>query len=483
MQGLKNAELFKQQCLIDGKWLDAISGKKVEVINPATDEILGTVPSMGAKETHTAIEAAGKAFLSWRKMTASARCQLVRKLYDLMIENEDDLARIMTLEQGKPLQEAKGEIRYSAGFLQWFSEEGKRAYGETIPAPKTTQRIVVISEPIGVTAAITPWNFPSAMITRKIGPALAAGCPVVVKPASQTPYSALALGVLAKEAGFPDGVINIVTGSAREIGGALCESAMVRKLTFTGSTEVGKALLKQCADTVKKTSMELGGHAPFIVFADADLDAAVAGAIASKFRNNGQTCVCANRFYVHEDVYEAFAEKFKAAVSKLKIGNGLESGVDLGPLIDDNAVEKVEEHIQNAVQKGAKIFHGGKKLQGRFFEPTILTDCTDNMLISCEETFGPVAPLYRFSEEQEVIARANNTPFGLAAYFYTRDLARTIRVAESLEYGIIGINEGVVSNPEAPFGGMKESGIGREGSHWGLDEFLEVKYLCLGNLS
>ena len=483
MQGLKNAELFKQQCLIDGKWLDAISGKKVEVVNPATDEILGTVPSMGAKETHTAIEAAGKAFLSWRKMTASARCQLVRKLYDLMIENEDDLARIMTLEQGKPLQEAKGEIRYSAGFLQWFSEEGKRAYGETIPAPKTTQRIVVISEPIGVTAAITPWNFPSAMITRKIGPALAAGCPVVVKPASQTPYSALALGVLAKEAGFPDGVINIVTGSAREIGGALCESAMVRKLTFTGSTEVGKALLKQCADTVKKTSMELGGHAPFIVFADADLDAAVAGAIASKFRNNGQTCVCANRFYVHEDVYEAFAEKFKAAVSKLKIGNGLESGVDLGPLIDDNAVEKVEEHIQNAVQKGAKIFHGGKKLQGRFFEPTILTDCTDNMLISCEETFGPVAPLYRFSEEQEVIARANNTPFGLAAYFYTRDLARTIRVAESLEYGIIGINEGVVSNPEAPFGGMKESGIGREGSHWGLDEFLEVKYLCLGNLS
>jgi succinate-semialdehyde dehydrogenase/glutarate-semialdehyde dehydrogenase len=483
MQGLKNAELFKQQCLIDGEWLDATSGKRVEVVNPATDKILGTVPAMGAKETHTAIEAAGKAFLSWRKMTASARCQLVRKLYDLMIENEDDLARIMTLEQGKPLQEAKGEIRYSAGFLQWFSEEGKRAYGETIPAPKTTQRIVVISEPIGVTAAITPWNFPSAMITRKIGPALAAGCPVVVKPASQTPYSALALGVLAKEAGFPDGVINIVTGSAREIGGALCESAMVRKLTFTGSTEVGKALLKQCADTVKKTSMELGGHAPFIVFADADLDAAVAGAIASKFRNNGQTCVCANRFYVHEDVYEAFAEKFKAAVSKLKIGNGLESGVDLGPLIDDNAVEKVKEHIQTALDKGAKLFYGGKKLQGRFFEPTILTDCTDNMLISCEETFGPVAPLYRFSEEQEVIARANNTPFGLAAYFYTRDLARTIRVAESLEYGIIGINEGVVSNPEAPFGGMKESGIGREGSHWGLDEFLEVKYLCLGNLS
>lgn len=483
MQGLKNAELFKQQCLIDGEWLDATSGKRVEVVNPATDKILGTVPAMGAKETHTAIEAAGKAFLSWRKMTASARCQLVRKLYDLMIENEDDLARIMTLEQGKPLQEAKGEIRYSAGFLQWFSEEGKRAYGETIPAPKTTQRIVVISEPIGVTAAITPWNFPSAMITRKIGPALAAGCPVVVKPASQTPYSALALGVLAKEAGFPDGVINIVTGSAREIGGALCESPMVRKLTFTGSTEVGKTLLKQCADTVKKTSMELGGHAPFIVFADADLDAAVAGAIASKFRNNGQTCVCANRFYVHEDVYEAFAEKFKIAVSKLKIGNGLESGIDLGPLIDDNAVEKVKEHIQTALEKGAKLFCGGKKLQGRFFEPTILTDCTDDMLISCEETFGPVAPLYHFSEEQEVITRANNTPFGLAAYFYTRDLARTIRVAESLEYGIIGINEGVVSNPEAPFGGMKESGIGREGSHWGLDEFLEIKYLCLGNLS
>lgn len=483
MKGLKNAELFKQQCLIDGKWLDAASGKKVEVVNPATDEILGTVPAMGAKETFAAIEAAGKAFLSWRKMTASARCQLVRKLYDLMIENEDDLARIMTLEQGKPLQEAKGEIRYSAGFLQWFSEEGKRAYGETIPAPKTTQRIVVIPEPIGVAAAITPWNFPSAMITRKIGPALAAGCPVVVKPASQTPYSALALGVLAKEAGFPDGVINIVTGPAREIGGALCESPMVRKLTFTGSTEVGKALLKQCADTVKKTSMELGGHAPFVVFADADLDAAVAGAIASKFRNNGQTCVCANRFYVHEDVYDTFAEKFKAAVSKLKIGNGLEAGVDLGPLIDDNAVEKVKEHIQTALEKGATLLYGGKQLQGRFFEPTILTDCTDDMLISCEETFGPVAPLYRFSEEQEVLARANNTPFGLAAYFYTRDLARTIRVAESLEYGIIGINEGVVSNPEAPFGGMKESGIGREGSHWGLDEFLEIKYLCLGNIS
>jgi len=452
------------------------------VSNPATDEILGTVPSMSEQETLEAIAAAEKAFASWRQLTAAERCLRIRKLYDLMIENEDDLARIMTLEQGKPLQEAKGEIRYSAGFLQWFSEEGKRAYGETIPAPKTSQRIVVIREPIGVTAAITPWNFPSAMITRKMGPALAAGCPVVIKPASQTPYSALALGALAEEAGFPAGVINILTGSAREIGNAICASPVVRKLTFTGSTEIGKVLLKQCADTVKKTSMELGGHAPFIIFPDADLDAAVTGAIASKFRNNGQTCVCANRFYVHDDVYEDFAQKFKAAVAQLKIGNGLEPGVDLGPLIDDNAVKKVEEHIQNAVQKGAKIFHGGKKLQGRFFEPTILTDCSDDMLISCEETFGPVAPLYRFKSEEEAIARANNTPFGLAAYFYTQNLARTIRVAERLEYGIIGINEGIVSNPEAPFGGMKESGIGREGSHWGLDEFLEVKYLCLGNL-
>jgi len=437
---------------------------------------------MSEQETLEAIAAAEKAFASWRQLTAAERCLRIRKLYDLMIENEDDLARIMTLEQGKPLQEAKGEIRYSAGFLQWFSEEGKRAYGETIPAPKTSQRIVVIREPIGVTAAITPWNFPSAMITRKMGPALAAGCPVVIKPASQTPYSALALGALAEEAGFPAGVINILTGSAREIGNAICASPVVRKLTFTGSTEIGKVLLKQCADTVKKTSMELGGHAPFIIFPDADLDAAVTGAIASKFRNNGQTCVCANRFYVHDDVYEDFAQKFKAAVAQLKIGNGLEPGVDLGPLIDDNAVKKVEEHIQNAVQKGAKIFHGGKKLQGRFFEPTILTDCSDDMLISCEETFGPVAPLYRFKSEEEAIARANNTPFGLAAYFYTQNLARTIRVAERLEYGIIGINEGIVSNPEAPFGGMKESGIGREGSHWGLDEFLEVKYLCLGNL-
>jgi succinate-semialdehyde dehydrogenase/glutarate-semialdehyde dehydrogenase len=482
MQGLKKAGLFKQQCLINGQWRDAASGKTIQVSNPATDEILGTVPSMSEQETLEAIAAAEKAFASWRQLTAAERCLRIRKLYDLMIENEDDLARIMTLEQGKPLQEAKGEIRYSAGFLQWFSEEGKRAYGETIPAPKTSQRIVVIREPIGVTAAITPWNFPSAMITRKMGPALAAGCPVVIKPASQTPYSALALGALAEEAGFPAGVINIITGSAREIGNAICASPVVRKLTFTGSTEIGKVLLKQCADTVKKTSMELGGHAPFIIFPDADLDAAVTGAIASKFRNNGQTCVCANRFYVHNDVYEDFAQKFKAAVAQLKIGNGLEPGVDLGPLIDDNAVKKVEEHIRNAVQKGAKIFHGGKKLQGRFFEPTILTDCSDDMLISCEETFGPVAPLYRFKSEEEVIARANNTPFGLAAYFYTQNLARTIRVAERLEYGIIGINEGIVSNPEAPFGGMKESGIGREGSHWGLDEFLEVKYLCLGNL-
>jgi succinate-semialdehyde dehydrogenase/glutarate-semialdehyde dehydrogenase len=482
MQGLKKAGLFKQQCLMNGQWRDAASGKTIQVSNPATDEILGTVPSVSEQETLEVIAAAEKAFASWRQLTAAERCLRIRKLYELMIENEDDLARIMTLEQGKPLQEAKGEIRYSAGFLQWFSEEGKRAYGEIIPAPKTSQRIVVIREPIGVTAAITPWNFPSAMITRKMGPALAAGCPVVIKPASQTPYSALALGVLAEEAGFPAGVINIITGSSREIGNAICASPIVRKLTFTGSTEIGKVLLKQCADTVKKTSMELGGHAPFIIFPDADLDAAVTGAIASKFRNNGQTCVCANRFYVHDDIYEDFAQKFKAAVSKLKIGNGLEAGVDLGPLIDDNAVKKVEEHIQNAVQKGAKIFHGGKKLQGRFFEPTILTDCSDDMLISCEETFGPVAPLYRFKSEEEAIARANNTPFGLAAYFYTQNLARTIRVAERLEYGIIGINEGVVSNPEAPFGGMKESGIGREGSHWGLDEFLEVKYLCLGNL-
>ncbi len=439
---------------------------------------------MGADETRRAIEAADKALPAWRALTAKERANKLRKWFDLMIANQDDLARLMTIEQGKPLAEAKGEIAYAASFLEWFGEEAKRIYGDTIPGHQPDKRIIVIKQPIGVTAAITPWNFPSAMITRKAGPALAAGCTMVLKPASQTPYSALALAELAERAGIPKGVFSVVTGSAGEVGGELTSNPIVRKLTFTGSTEIGRQLMAECAKDIKKVSLELGGNAPFIVFDDADLDAAVEGALISKYRNNGQTCVCANRLYVQDGVYDAFVEKLKAAVAKLNIGNGLEQGVTTGPLIDSKAVAKVEEHIADAVSKGAKVLTGGKPhaLGGTFFEPTILVDVPKSALVSKDETFGPLAPVFRFKDEAEVIAMSNDTEFGLASYFYARDLARVFRVAEQLEYGMVGINTGLISNEVAPFGGIKASGLGREGSKYGIEDYLEVKYLCLGGI-
>jgi succinate-semialdehyde dehydrogenase/glutarate-semialdehyde dehydrogenase len=479
---LKDPSLFRQQCYINGQWADADSGKTIDVTNPATGEVLGTIPNMGTAETRRAIEAANAAWAGWRKKTAKERANILRKLFNLMMENQEDLAILMTAEQGKPMAESKGEIAYAASFIEWFAEEGKRIYGDVIPAHQPDKRIVVTKEPVGVVAAITPWNFPSAMITRKAGPALAAGCPVVLKPATQTPFSALALAELAHRAGVPAGVFNVITGSATQIGGEMTGNPIVRKLTFTGSTEIGKILLEQCAKTVKKTSMELGGNAPFIVFDDADLDAAVEGAIMSKYRNTGQTCVCANRILVQDSVYDAFAAKLTAAVAKLKVGDGLKGETQQGPLIDMKAVEKVEEHIADAVKKGAKVVAGGKRhaLGHSFFEPTILVNVTTDMKVTREETFGPVAPLFRFKTEDEAVKLANDTEFGLAAYFYARDLGRVWRVAEGIESGIVGINTGIISTEVAPFGGVKESGIGREGSKYGIEDYLEVKYMCMG---
>jgi succinate-semialdehyde dehydrogenase/glutarate-semialdehyde dehydrogenase len=482
---LKDPTLLKQQCYVDGGWIDADNNDTLEVTNPADGSFLGTVPRLGAAETRRAIEAAQAASPAWRALTAKERAGKLRRLFELMMENQEDLAVLMTSEQGKSLTESRGEIAYAASFLEWFAEEGKRIYGDTIPSHQADKRIVVIKEPIGVCAAITPWNFPAAMITRKAGPALAAGCTMVVKPASQTPYSALALAELAERAGIPKGVLNVVTGSAKAIGGELTANPIVRKLSFTGSTEIGQKLMAECADTLKKVSLELGGNAPFIVFDDADLDAAVNGAIASKYRNSGQTCVCANRLLVQDGVYDAFAEKLSAAVrEQLKVGNGLEPGVSQGPLIDRAAVEKVEEHISDALAQGAQVALGGKRheLGGTFFEPTVLTGVTPAMKIAREETFGPVAPLFRFKTEDEAIRMANDTEFGLASYFYSRDLGRVWRVAEGLEYGMVGINTGIISTEIAPFGGVKASGLGREGSKYGIEDYLEVKYLCLGGI-
>jgi succinate-semialdehyde dehydrogenase / glutarate-semialdehyde dehydrogenase len=483
--GLQDQRLFREACYVDGQWIQARSSQTIAVDNPATGEVIGQVPKLGAAETRQAIEAASAAFPIWSKRTAKERAGILRRWFDLMMAHQEDLARLMTLEQGKPLSESRGEVAYAAAFLEWFGEEAKRVYGDTIPQHQADKRIVVIKQPIGVVACITPWNFPLAMITRKTGPALGAGCTVVLKPATQTPFSALALGELAERAGVPKGVFNIVTGSAAEIGGELTSNPIVRKLSFTGSTEIGKLLMAQCAGTVKKLSLELGGNAPFIVFDDADLDAAVEGAIASKYRNTGQTCVCTNRVLVQDCVYDAFATKLATAVKALKPAPGLEPGATQGPLIDDAAVEKVESHIRDAQSKGAKVLVGGQRhaLGGRFFEPTILTDVTPQMAVAREETFGPVAPLFRFRTEAEAVALANDTEFGLAAYFYGRDVARVWRVAEALEYGIVGINTGLISTEVAPFGGVKESGLGREGSKYGIDEFVEVKYLCFGGIA
>jgi succinate-semialdehyde dehydrogenase/glutarate-semialdehyde dehydrogenase len=480
---LRDPKLFRQAAYVDGKWIE--KDRTIDVDNPATGEVLGTVPQLDAADTRRAIEAADRAFPAWRGKTAKERANVLRRWFDLMMANQEDLARLMTLEQGKPLTESKGETAYAASFLEWFGEEAKRVYGDTIPQHQPDKRIVVLKEPVGVVACITPWNFPLAMITRKAGPAIAAGCTVVLKPASQTPFSALALAELSERAGLPSGVFNVVTGSAKEIGGELTSNPAVRKLSFTGSTETGRVLMAQCASTIKRLSLELGGNAPFIVFDDADLDAAVEGAVISKYRNTGQTCVCANRLLVQDSVYDAFAEKLAGAVRKLRPAFGLDADATQGPLIDDRAVEKVEEHIRDARQKGAQVLVGGKRHQlgGRFFEPTVLTDVTPAMLVAREETFGPVAPLFRFKTDAEAIALANDTEFGLAAYFYGRDVGRIWRVAEALEYGIVGINTGIISTEVAPFGGMKQSGIGREGSKYGMEEFLEVKYLCLGGIA
>ncbi|KWK51749.1 NAD-dependent succinate-semialdehyde dehydrogenase [Burkholderia stagnalis] len=478
---LKDPSLFRQQAYVNGVWQGAANGETFEVRNPATGGLVGVVPAMGAAETRQAIEAANAAWPAWRKKTAKERAAILRKWHDLMMEHADDLALILTTEQGKSLAEAKGEIGYAASFLEWFAEEGKRVYGDTIPTPASDKRIVVTKEPVGVCAAITPWNFPAAMITRKVGPALAAGCPIVVKPAEATPFSALAMAVLAERAGVPAGVFSVVTGDPKAIGGELTSSPIVRKLSFTGSTPVGRLLMAQCAPTVKKVSLELGGNAPFIVFDDADLDAAVQGAIASKYRNSGQTCVCTNRFYVHEAVYDQFAQKLAAAVGQLKVGRGTEPGVTQGPLISEAAVLKVEAHIEDALAKGATVVTGGKRhaLGHGFFEPTVLTGVTPAMKVAKDETFGPLAPLFKFSSDDEVIQLANDTEFGLAAYFYSRDIGRVWKVAEALEYGMVGVNTGLISNEVAPFGGVKQSGLGREGSHYGIDDYVVIKYLCL----
>ena len=481
---LGDRSLFREQCYVNGGWIDARSGNAIEVDNPATGETIGAVPAFGREETRAAIEAADAAWRGWRSRPAKERAGLMRRWFELMMAYQDDLAVLMTSEQGKPLAESRGEIAYAASFVEWFAEEAKRVYGDVINHPQAGKRIVVLKQPIGVVASITPWNFPAAMITRKCAPALAAGCPVVIRPASQTPFSALALAELADRAGIPPGVVNVITGPSGPMGAELTSNPTVRKLSFTGSTEVGKLLMSQCASTVKKVSLELGGNAPFIVFDDADLDAAVAGAMASKYRNAGQTCVCANRVLVQDGIYDAFAAKMAAAVAGLEVGNGLEDGTQQGPLIDMRAVAKVEEHIADAVGKGATVAVGGRRhaLGGSFFEPTLLTGVTTAMAVAREETFGPVAPLFRFSTEDEAIRMANDTEFGLAAYFYSRDIGRVWRVSEGLEYGIVGVNEGIISNEVAPFGGVKESGIGREGSKYGMDDFVEIKYLCMGGI-
>lgn len=484
MLNLRDQSLFRQSCYLGGQWLAADNSKTIDVTNPATGEVLGTIPKMGTTETRNAIEAANKAWPAWRTKTAKERASILRRWFELMLENQEDLAIIMTAEQGKPLSESRGEIAYAASFIEWYAEEGKRLYGDTIPAHAADKRIVVIKEPIGVCAAITPWNFPSAMITRKAGPALAAGCTMVVKPATATPFSALALAELGERAGIPAGVFSVITGSSSEIGTEMTSNPIIRKLTFTGSTEVGKQLTAQCSATMKKVSMELGGNAPFIVFNDADLDAAVEGAIASKYRNTGQTCVCTNRILAQSGVYDLFADKLAVAVAKMRVGDGLKGDVQQGPLIDEASVLKVEEHINDAVSKGARIALGGKRheLGGTFFQPTILCDVTPQMLVAREETFGPVAPIFKFETDEEAIQMANDTEFGLASYFYTRDIGRVWRVAEALEYGMVGINTGLVSTEIAPFGGVKESGVGREGSKYGIEEFCEVKYLCMGGI-
>ena len=481
---LKDPSLLRQQCYVNGKWVDADSGKKIDVDNPATGEIIASVPALGAAETERAIEAANKAWADWRRRTGKERCNIMRGWFNLMMENQEDLAVLMTVEQGKPLAESRGEIAYAASFIEWFAEEAKRQYGDVMDHPLPGKRILVLKQPIGVVASITPWNFPAAMITRKCAPALAAGCPVVIRPASQTPLSALALAELADRAGIPPGIVNVITGPSGEMGPVLTGSPIVRKLSFTGSTEVGKTLMQQCASTVKKVSFELGGNAPFLVFDDADLDAAVAGAMASKYRNAGQTCVCANRILVQAGVYDEFAARLADEAAKIKVGNGMEDGTQQGPLIDAKAIDKVEEHISDAMNKGAKLVTGGSRhdLGHSFFQPTVLTGVTTDMIVTHEETFGPVAPLFKFTDEAEGIALANDTRFGLAAYFYARDIGRIWRVAEALESGIVGINEGIISNEVAPFGGVKESGIGREGSKYGTDDFTELKYLCMGGI-
>src|SRR3954466_12633548 len=479
---LKDRKLFREQCYIGGEWVGGAN--TIPVRNPATQAVLGTVPRLGREEARRAIDAAERAWPAWRAKTGKERAAILRKWFELMMANQEDLAQILTAEQGKPLAEARGEIAYGASFIEWFAEEAKRVYGDTIPSPWADKRVLVIKQPIGVAALITPWNFPNAMITRKAGPALASGCPVVIKPAGQTPYSALAMAELAERAGIPKGVLNVITGDSKAIGAELCANPAVRKLSFTGSTETGRVLMRQCADTVKKLSLELGGNAPFIVFDDADLDDAVEGALASKYRNAGQTCVCANRLYVQDGVYDAFAAKLAEKVKAFKVGPGTEPGVVIGPLINKEGLEKVEQHVADALAKGAKISVGGKphSLGGLFFQPTVLTGVTPQMLVSHEETFGPVAPLIRFKSEDEAIGLANASEFGLAGYFYSRDLGRVCRVAERMEVGMVGVNAGIISTEVAPFGGVKSSGLGREGSKYGIDEYLEVKYVLMGGL-
>lgn len=482
---LKDPTLFRQAALLGGKWIDVDRSNAIAVTNPASGDVIGYVPNLGAAETKVAIAAAETAQKDWAARTAKDRAQVLRRWFELMMQNQDDLGRILTLEQGKPLAEAKGEIAYGASFIEWFAEEARRVYGDIVPGHQKDKRILVMKQPIGVVAAITPWNFPNAMITRKAGPALAAGCAMVLKPASQTPFSAIALGVLAERAGLPAGLFSVVTGSARAIGAEMTSNPIVRKLTFTGSTEIGAELYRQSAPTIKKLGLELGGNAPFIVFDDADLDAAVEGALIAKFRNNGQTCVCANRLYVQDGVYDAFSKKLASAVGKLATGNGFDDGVVLGPLIDEPALAKVEEHVADAIRSGARVVQGGKRhhLGGTFYEATVLVDVTSNMAVAREETFGPVAPLFRFKDEADVIAQANDTEFGLASYFYAKDLSRVFRVAEALEYGMVGVNTGLISTAEAPFGGIKSSGLGREGSRYGIEEFTEIKYVCLGGIA
>jgi succinate-semialdehyde dehydrogenase/glutarate-semialdehyde dehydrogenase len=478
---MTRSPLLREACYIDGEWVKADSGETIPVTNPATDEVLGTVPNCGAAEAKRAVEAANRAWPAWRAKTAKERASILRRWYELIMANQEELARLLTLEQGKSLAEARGEIAYGASFIEWYAEEGKRLYGDVIPGHMADKRIVVLKQPIGVAAAITPWNFPNAMITRKAGPALAAGCPIVLKPAAETPFSAIALAVLAEEAGLPKGIFNVLTGKASAIGGELTSNPIVRKLSFTGSTEIGRLLMRQSAETIKKLSLELGGNAPFIVFDDADVDAAVVGAMASKYRNSGQTCVCSNRLYVQSGVYDEFVEKLAAAAAKLKVGSGLEAGTEQGPLINMAAVEKVEQHIADATGKGAKILAGGKRhaLGGTFFEPTVLANVTQDMLVAHEETFGPLAPVIRFETEEETIAMANDSEFGLASYFYSNNLSRVWRVAEAIESGMVCVNSGILSTEVAPFGGVKQSGLGREGSRYGIDEYVEMKYLCL----